>query len=173
MIEASKKVEIEFFCCCCGEIFTGDGCTEECPECESYFLVNSRSGHIPQMIAWMQKIETQKQTQMQKMEAQVGALMRANIEKDGIIQGLMFAIEKPEQAKERNPEACCGNCAYFDGDEKVCKRQSKKVFQHIEGRDCYPSVNADSWCGDHPDFWRVKQEKGTVEEQVKEASTRG
>lgn len=107
---------------------------------------------------------SREQTQMQKLEAQVGTLMRANIEKDGIIQGLMFALDKPKHEMERNPEAVCGNCAYFDHQLEggFCRKTAMSFATEHE------KLRSSAWCGEHPDFWRVR--KCTDAEQIAEAT---
>lgn len=56
-------------------------------------------------------------------------------------------------ARVRNPESCCGNCAYWLEDKEECCH-------------AYPGLptSPSNFCGEHPEFWmedrRIKECEG-------------
>ena len=98
---------------------------------------------------------SREKTQMQKLEERVFNLTQQNLFLHGLVEGLRN--ERPEQPKERNPEACCGNCPYcgrLEGDVVCCKDT------------CSVDTICGYFCSHHPDFWRTK--KGTPEQQTEQ-----
>lgn len=53
--------------------------------------------------------------------------------------------------RTRNPEACCGNCPYWDDDT-----DGPVLYWHYCRKSCPPhkgATQAEDFCGEHPEFW--------------------